>query len=487
MGLPFNPEVVQWDGGNVIAVYDSAVTAVEMNPVMEIVRAMLRKCDHEWKWRVDRPGTEVPDAQVRWHCWQSQRPFQAWQSTPPSAAQTYIDPAVDLLPFCGPLTMTPLKPDTPSSQSTPASGATAPAPLSYGGYLQLETLLGCQQTESGKHGAPAHDELLFIVIHQTYELWFKQMLHEVDAVLKLMNTDSVRERDVGRVVLGLERVIQIQRVLVDQVNILETMTPLDFLEFRNLLSPSSGFQSAQFRALENKLGLKRARRQTYNAATYDQALPERERATALDAESQPNLLECLDAWLARMPFLQMQGWSFWATYRERVDAMLSQDEVTIRAAHGHNPAALVVQLQALQATRGEFALVHDRAQYEKSRAEGLRYLSHEAFLAALMINLYRDEPILQTPFRLLTALVEIDENLSLWRYRHMVMVQRMIGSKIGTGGSSGHAYLRKTVESHRIFKDLFDLSTYLLPRSHLPPLPAPVAQALDFHRSRSNE
>lgn len=97
-----------------------------------------------------------------------------------------------------------------------------------------------------------------------------------------------------------------------------------------------------------------------------------------------------------------------------------------------------------------------------------------------MIMLYRDEPILQIPFRLLTALVTIDENLSLWRYRHALMVQRMIGAKIGTGGSSGQDYLRRTVEAHRVFLDFFNLSTYLIPRSMLPPLPAGLREQLGF-------
>jgi tryptophan 2,3-dioxygenase len=122
--------------------------------------------------------------------------------------------------------------------------------VTYGKYLKLDELLACQALESAKHGAPAHDELLFIVTHQTYELWFKQVLHELDAVLAIMGADVVAEKDVGRALHHLERIVKIQGVLVDQIDVLETMTPLDFLDFRNLLTPSSGFQSAQFRQLE---------------------------------------------------------------------------------------------------------------------------------------------------------------------------------------------------------------------------------------------
>lgn len=357
----------------------------------------------------------------------------------------------------------------------------APAtPLSYGRYLKLAELLACQAPESARLGVPAHDELLFIVTHQTYELWFKQVLHELDAVLAIMAAAPVAERDVGRAGHHLERVVAILRVVIGQIDILETMTPLDFLDFRDLLAPSSGFQSAQFRAIENKLGMQRARRLTYNASGYETALPVEERATALAPEREPGLFDRVDAWLSRTPFVRFREFDFWRVYRDNVLAMLARDEATIRRSHAGNPDALAAQLAALGATRTEFETVFDPEVYAKARAAGARRLSYEGFLAGLMINLYRDEPILQTPFRLLTTLIEIDEALSLWRYRHMQMVSRMIGSKIGTGGSSGQDYLRRTVDSHRVFADLFNLSTYLLPRSQLPALPAAVARELGF-------
>src|SRR4030095_12229205 len=112
----------------------------------------------------------------------------------------------------------------------------------------------------------------FIITHQTYELWFKQILHELDAVLAIMGQPVVPERELGQVLHYLERIVVIQRVLVEQIGILETMTPLDFLDFRDLLAPSSGFQSVQFRHIENKLGLQRTQRLTYNAMPYESTL-----------------------------------------------------------------------------------------------------------------------------------------------------------------------------------------------------------------------
>lgn len=352
--------------------------------------------------------------------------------------------------------------------------------LSYGKYLKLRELLACQELESAKHGAPAHDELLFIVTHQTYELWFKQVLHELDAVLALMGAAAVAEKDVGRALHHLERIVKIQGVLVGQIDVLETMTPLDFLDFRNLLAPSSGFQSAQFRQIENRLGLARTQRLRYNEADYETSLDAADRPAVGAAERAPSLFGVIEAWLARTPFVASPRFDFWDEYRTNVERMLAEDRATIEGKAQLAPGARRAQLEELERTRATFASVFDPAKYDELRAAGHRRLAYDAFRAALMIMLYRDEPILQIPFRLLTALVTIDENLSLWRYRHALMVQRMIGAKIGTGGSSGQDYLRRTVEAHRVFLDFFNLSTYLIPRSMLPPLPAGLREQLGF-------
>ncbi|MFI5145497.1 MAG: tryptophan 2,3-dioxygenase family protein, partial [Ignavibacteria bacterium] len=111
-------------------------------------------------------------------------------------------------------------------------------------------------------------------------------------------------------------------------------------------------------------------------------------------------------------------------------------------------------------------------------------LSQTAMLAAIFINLYRDEPILHMPFKLLNSIVEMDELFTTWRYRHVLMVHRMIGLKVGTGGTSGHEYLMSTVEKHRVFIDLFNISTYLIPRSALPQLPGEVENQLGFYYSQ---
>jgi tryptophan 2,3-dioxygenase len=353
--------------------------------------------------------------------------------------------------------------------------------LTYSSYLQLDTLLDCQRLQSAKARKPAHDEMLFVITHQTYELWFKQVLHELDAVLAIMGQPVVPERELGQVLHYLERVSAIQRVLVEQIGILETMTPLDFLDFRDLLAPSSGFQSVQFRHIENKLGLLRTQRVCYNAMPYEAALPADARRKVRAAEGKVSLFTLLEQWLSRMPFLRFRDYDFWQAYRHNVQAMLAADRAAIERNELLSREAKAIQLRELDKTRDNFDTVFDAERYQALVDSGQRRLSYPAFLSALMISLYRDEPMFHTPFRVLTAVVAVDENLSLWRYRHALMVNRMIGSKIGTGGSSGQDYLQRTVEAHRIFTDYFNLSTYLVPRSMLPPLPRALQRELGFH------
>lgn len=356
-------------------------------------------------------------------------------------------------------------------------------PLYYADYLQLEKLLSAQQPKSVEYGHPAHDEMLFIVVHQAYELWFKQMLHELDAVLSDFNAQYVDEKHIGVAVARLARITEIQKVIIAQLPILETMTPLDFLEFRDYLSPASGFQSVQFRLLENKLGLKSAQRLQYSNAAYHSRLSPEHRAEMLASEEAPSMFELLEKWLERTPFLLFEGFDFWSSYRAAVEKMLTSDRDIIESNPTLTAEAKTKQLAYLQGTEENFSAVFEEKKHDELVRQGLRRLSYKATKAALLINLYRDQPILHLPFRLLTRLVEIDELFTTWRYRHASMVQRMIGTKIGTGGSSGHEYLRATADNHNIFADFFNLSTFLIPRSLLPALPPDIERRLGFFYS----
>jgi tryptophan 2,3-dioxygenase len=357
-------------------------------------------------------------------------------------------------------------------------------PVDYGEYLKLDTLLSSQAPKSAETGAPAHDEMLFIVVHQAYELWFKQILHELDSVMRLFHHDSVDERSVGVAVARLERIVEIQKVLLDQLRVLETMTPLDFLEFRDLLVPASGFQSVQFRLIENRLGLRGGERAPLERTPAPGKISIAQRDALRRSEEGPSLFELVERWLERTPFLEVPGFQFWEQYGAAVRRMLEADRATIESNPTLAPVDRQTQLRELERTARSFAAVLDEGAHEELRASGERRLSHRATRAALFIHLYRDQPILHLPFRLLRTLVDVDELLATWRYRHALMVHRMIGTKIGTGGSSGHQYLLSTVERNKVFTDLFNLSTFLISRSALPPLPPDLERRLGFYFPR---
>ncbi|MCI0667207.1 MAG: tryptophan 2,3-dioxygenase, partial [Methylococcaceae bacterium] len=320
---------------------------------------------------------------------------------------------------------------------------------------------------------------LFIITHQAFELWFKQILHELHSIQELFAQVPINEQDLYKIVGRLGRIVRIQKLINQQFNVLESMTPLDFLDFRDDLTPASGFQSVQFREIELCLGLCRQLKPVHFGRFET---PDRDHLKQI--AQQASLFELLDAWLLRMPFLKFGDFDFWKTYQGAVDQMLIRDAETIT----HNPflkgPEKTGQLRELDQTRSSFACLFDAQRYREQHIKGNFRLSHASTLAALFIALYREEPLLQLPFELLTRLMDIDEELSAWRSLHAVMVHRMVGRKIGTGGSSGHDYLKATIERQRIFADLFNLSTFLIPRSALPELPEEVKSALGFSSPR---
>ncbi|HEY9841648.1 MAG: tryptophan 2,3-dioxygenase family protein [Candidatus Sericytochromatia bacterium] len=350
----------------------------------------------------------------------------------------------------------------------------------YGDYLALAQLLSAQQPRSDELGRPAHDELLFIVTHQVYELWFKQILHELDSVLLILQQPYVKDTELSTAVARLERVIEIQKLLIAQLEIMETMTPLDFLEFRELLSPASGFQSFQFRLIENRLGLPAERRLKYNQSHYAQSLSQAHRELILASETQPTLFDVIERWLERIPFLRFGDFDFWQSYSAAVAAMFAQDRERVQLNELLSEKDVAYRLRQLEATEASFTTLFDPEAYAQLHGEGKRRLSYKATQAALLILLYRERPILQMPYRLLTSLITMDEQLNTWRYRHALMVQHMIGSKQGTGGSLGYDYLIQTLDAHRIFNDLIQLTTFLIPRSALPQLPPEIDRQLGF-------
>lgn len=348
------------------------------------------------------------------------------------------------------------------------AGPAGPGEITYASYLRLEQILGAQAPESARLGIEAHDELLFIVVHQTYELWFKQILHELDRVQGDFAEDPVDDRRLSRMVHSLRRIHEILKLAVRQLDVLETMTPQDFLDFRDLLSTSSGFQSLQFRLIETRLGLAASRRLLFEGKAVEADMSAAERAAYRAAEGAPSLLAQLEAWLSRTPFVSAERYAFREAYREAVTAMLASERRSAEAA-GEADAA-----RALDTATRAFAAIFE------PNADARWTMGGRAVEAALFITVYRDRPALHMPHALLAALMDIDEALALWRHRHALMVERMIGMRSGTGGSSGHDYLARTAREHRVFGDLFRLSTYLIPRAALPEIPPEIERRMAF-------
>lgn len=350
-------------------------------------------------------------------------------------------------------------------------------PIHYHDYLDLESILTPHRLRSEQYGQRAHDENLFITVHQAYEIWFKHILIELDSILDLFSSGRLQEKQMGLINARLSRINQIFRLIIEQIPILETMTPLDFLDFREFLYPASGFQSLQFRLIENKLGLKKQNRLTYNNKPYEESLKPEQIEEIKKSEMNPSLFDYVNQWLARTPFLKIDGFDFWSLYQKAVRDAFAEDRVIVENNGLLDAEGRKRNLQQIEQALAQFDEIFDRKKYEDGQTWRL---SFEALHAGLFIQLYRDQPIFQAPFRLITELLNLDENLTNWRYKHALMAGRMLGTKIGTGGSSGSSYLKSATEQHRVFQDFTQLTTFFISRSRLPNLPKSVEEKLGF-------
>jgi tryptophan 2,3-dioxygenase len=350
----------------------------------------------------------------------------------------------------------------------------------YSDYLQLDKILNAQTLESDLLQQHAHDEMLFIVIHQAYELWFKQLLFEIDSVAAIMQKPAVNDNspELQTVVHRLNRMVTILKVLVHQIDIMETMTPMDFLDFRDMLRPASGFQSWQFKLVEAKLGLKYQQR--HGQEYYISQLRQQHIDIIRQAEKEKSFIELLNAWLERMPFFEETV--NWENYKPVAEGTLPPMGEAEQGAGGRSP--FWTDYRAIYASGLAEAeqnnLEYFDAVFSDEVASSDRQLSPRACRAALFIMLYRGYPILQLPFQLLNGLLEIDEQLSTWRYRHVSMVTRMIGSRIGTGGSTGRDYLKGALDKHYIFAEISRLTSFLIERRKLPVLSVEMERRLGF-------
>ncbi|XP_018017684.1 tryptophan 2,3-dioxygenase [Hyalella azteca] len=359
----------------------------------------------------------------------------------------------------------------------------------YTSYLQLHKILNAQRLESEADGHKVHDEHLFIIIHQAYELWFKQIIYEVDSVREIFSVEEVDERKMLEIIKRIHRVTLILKLCVDQFLILETMTPLDFMEFRDYLSPASGFQSFQFRLLENKLGVKSEHRVRFNQEHYMKVFGDHKENLhrIQESEREPSLQELLAKWLERTPGLDSKGFKFWKMYKRAVDASLAAQKLEFD--QEKIEAKKKQLLDAWKKRQELFNSIFDTSIHNALVARGERRLSHQALQGALMISFYREEPRFNQPYQLLNLLMDVDSLMTKWRYNHVMLVQRMIGSQqIGTGGSSGYQYLRSTLsDRYKVFIDLFNLSTFLLPRDSIPTLTRHMKHRLSVHETHAQK
>jgi tryptophan 2,3-dioxygenase len=292
----------------------------------------------------------------------------------------------------------------------------------------------------------------------------------------------MKESELSTIVQRLERIKKIQSLLIGQLDVMETMTPMDFLEFRDLLIPASGFQSVQFREIEIKLGLHTNDRIDVDREFFMGRLSEEDKARLSEVEKKPTLLRSLENWLERLPFTITAEFNFWEEYKNAVNHILTDDKNTIEANSANlSSKQKIIQLENIKLTQETFESLFSEEKHKNLINTNQRKLSQKSILNALFILLYRHESMLTLPYQVLTLMMDIDENFTSWRYRHALMAQRMLGTKIGTGGSSGHAYLKRAADNNRVFIDLFNLSTFLIPNSRLPKIPDNLKKKLNFN------
>ncbi|XP_028397544.1 tryptophan 2,3-dioxygenase-like [Dendronephthya gigantea] len=359
-----------------------------------------------------------------------------------------------------------------------------PGQVSYDDYLKISEIIKYQIPLSEKIGNNlVHDEYLFITIHQTYELWFKLIIIEIDSVRELLSQPILDEGNNLLIVSRLGRIVKIQKILVEQLGILETMTSHDFDKFRRYLSPASGFQSWQFRLIENKLGIPKERRIRHNNTDYSEAegFSSKARESIKISEREPNLLGLIDSWLCRTPGLEPDGFDFTGKLRDAVDMWLKDLEAN--ANDEESVETKEVLMSEIESKRENFNNLFDEEKQNKLKIKGDRRLSFKAFQGALFIFFFRDEPRFNQPYQIISLLVDIDSLFIKWRYNHAILVQRMIGGRLGTGGSSGYQYLLATAsDRYKVFLDLFNLSSYIIPQTFMPKLDSSMKKRLSVFK-----
>jgi len=355
-----------------------------------------------------------------------------------------------------------------------------PAFPTYWDYLRLDEMLDLQGGIEGDEDQLMPDELHFILVHQTMELWFKLVIRELRLARDHLAAPTLPEERVPYVVHHLRRINEILRLCVQQFQVVETLTPQDFLAFRDKLVPASGFQSFQLREIEILMGLEEAQRATLgkvHAMDYIKKLADKSPAGARawrhisTARSETTLRTALHDWLYRTP---IQGSTpddsgdeaavdaFLNAYLDAGGAESKKQLAHMIQANAAPKEALEARFEAGREQTRAFLFAEDVSEEDRRRAKRIR-------AALVFIESYRELPLLAWPRVLVDTVVELEEQLVLFRHRHARMVERTIGRRVGTGGSSGVDYLDKTTK-YRIFQELWAVRTVLLRKGALPTL-----------------
>ncbi len=304
----------------------------------------------------------------------------------------------------------------------------------YSEYLRLEELLKLQDGVKGEKRKISSDELHFILVHQNFELWFKLVINELKCTRDILASDYVEETKLPQAVHHMDRVIEIFKLMSQQWRVMETLEPQDFLNFRDELGTASGFESVQMREMESLMGSK----------WIDGKL-------VGNIENGKSLYDVTCEWLERTP---IQG----SVYNSKED-----------------------QIQVDEFIK-EYLSAHKRL-YPDTNEEAVNFFNEDKSLrrrraGLVFIESYRELPLLAWPRKLISTLIELEQSMILWRTSHARMVERMIGRRIGTGGSSGVDYLDMTTK-YRVFIDLWAVRSILIKKEALP-----IIKNKDFYEFR---
>lgn len=348
--------------------------------------------------------------------------------------------------------------------------------MNYWDYIRVEELLGLQAGKPGETRSLHRNEVLFIVVHQVYELWFKLILNELEATRDIFRQVPVPDTALAEAVRGLRRVTTIFRQASAHFEVMETLTTRDYLEFRDHLIPASGFQSAQLREMEILLGLSDERRIPLgHEFNYKVALKSNDGGSspALDRVERrqanlPSLKEVVYDWLARTPIDGAHAET------DRKDAFVA----AFLGSHERESKQRLERAQKLALTGLDAERLQARYDAEMTKAkaflaaedqpENLRVKHQRLRAAMLFLESYRELPRLSWAREVVDAVLEMEQGMVIWRQRHARMVERIIGRRTGTGGSAGVEYLDQTALTYRVFDELWAVRTLLLQKGSVP-------------------